>query len=67
MGLATSFARSIDESLLRFTLMGGVDMTYGECECCGLYTVLHKRGLCAACAFMAEQVEAGVLKPTERE
>lgn len=34
-------------------------MTYGECEECRLYTVLHEidgQELCSACAFLAEQV-----------
>jgi len=34
-----------------------------RCVCCGEEAIIHDRGLCAACLFMAEQVKVGALKP----
>ena len=41
---------------------------WGRCEACGFYYPSFDKGgrkLCAVCAFMAEKVEAGALKPAE--
>jgi len=39
--------------------------TWDVCEVCGVEVTKTHDGMCAVCAFMAEQVKAGALKPAE--